>query len=48
MIDHMTRAMTLYTPPTPSSGHSVAEAESDPRRIDIDPNNPNRPMGATL
>jgi streptogramin lyase len=76
-IDHKTRAMTLYTPPTPSGGHysvivdkkngyiwvaehqvdkiarfdpkteewvefPLAEAESDTRRIDIDPNNPNR------
>jgi streptogramin lyase len=76
-IDHKTKAMTIYSPPTPSSGnysvivdkknnyiwvaqHQVdkiarfdpkteewvefplAEAESDPRRIDIDPANPNR------
>jgi streptogramin lyase len=76
-IDHKTRQMTLYTPPTPSGGnysvivdktnnyvwvsqHQVdmiarfdpkteewvefplPEAESDPRRIDIDPTNPNR------
>jgi virginiamycin B lyase len=76
-IDHKTRQMTIYTPPTPSGGnysvivdkknnyiwvsqHQVdmiarfdpkteewvefplPEAESDPRRIDIDPTNPNR------
>ena len=76
-IDHKTRQMTIYSPPTPSSGnysvivdkkngyiwvseHQVdkiarfdprteewvefplAEAESDPRRLDIDPNFPNR------
>jgi virginiamycin B lyase len=76
-VDHKTRAMTIYTPPTKVSGHysvvvdkkqgyvwvsehmvdkiarfdprteewvefPMAEAESDPRRIDIDPTNPNR------
>jgi streptogramin lyase/cytochrome c5 len=76
-IDHKTRQMTIYSPPTPTSGaYSVVvdkknnlvwvslqqadkiarfdprteewvefplpEAESDPRRIEIDPTNPNR------
>ena len=76
-VDHKTREMTIYTPPTKVSGHysvvvdkkqgyvwvsehmvdkvarfdprteewvefPMAEAESDPRRIDIDPTNPNR------
>jgi streptogramin lyase len=76
-IDHKTKQMTLYTPPTPTGGnysvivdkkngyiwcseHQVdkiarfdpkteewvefplPEAESDPRRLDIDPTNPNR------
>jgi streptogramin lyase len=76
-IDHKSKQMTIYTPPTPTGGnysvivdkknnfiwvseHQVdkiarfdpkteewvefplAEAESDPRRIDIDPTNPNR------
>jgi streptogramin lyase len=76
-VDHKTRAMTLYTPPTATGGHysvvvdkkqgyiwvsehqvdkiarfdprteewvefPLADAESDPRRIDIDPTNPNR------
>jgi streptogramin lyase/cytochrome c5 len=76
-VDHKTREMTIFSPPTPNGGnysvvvdkknnyiwvslHQVdmiarfdpktkewvefplAEAESDPRRIDIDPTNPNR------
>ena len=76
-IDHKTKQMTIYSPPTPTGGnysvivdkknnfiwvseHQVdkvarfdpkteewvefplPEAESDPRRIDIDPTNPNR------
>ena len=76
-IDHKTKQMTIYSPPTPNGGnysvvvdkknnyiwvsqHQVdmiarfdpkteewvefplPEAESDPRRIDIDPTNPNR------
>src|SRR5438477_5273059 len=76
-IDHKTRQMTIYSPPTQVGGHysvvvdkkqgyiwvsehqvdkiarfdprteewvefPMAEAESDPRRIDIDPTNPNR------
>ena len=76
-IDHKTKQMTIFSPPTPTAGnysvvvdkkqgyiwsaqHQVdkiarfdpktlewvefpmAEAESDPRRIDIDPTNPNR------
>ena len=76
-IDHKTRQMTIYSPPTPNGGaysvvvdkkndlvwvseHKVdkiarfnpkteewvefplPEAQSDPRRIDIDPTNPNR------
>jgi virginiamycin B lyase len=76
-VDHQSRRMTLYTPPTPTSGNysvvvdkknnfiwvsehqadkiarfdpkteewvefPLPEAESDPRRIDIDPTNPNR------
>ena len=76
-IDHKTKQMTLYTPPSNNGGHysvivdkkqgyiwvsqhtvdmiarfdprteewvefPLAEAESDPRRIDIDPTNPNR------
>jgi virginiamycin B lyase len=76
-INHVTRQMTIYSPPTPTGGnysvivdkknnfiwvseHEVdkiarfdpkteewvefplPEAESDPRRIDIDPTNPNR------
>ncbi len=76
-VDHKTKQMTLYTPPTPTGGHysvivdkknnyiwvsehqvdkiarfdpktqewvefPLPEAESDPRRIDIDPTNPNR------
>jgi len=76
-VDHKTKQMTLYTPPTATGGHysvvvdkkqgyvwvsehqvdkiarfdprteewvefPLAEAESDPRRIDIDPTNPNR------
>jgi streptogramin lyase/mono/diheme cytochrome c family protein len=76
-VDHKTKQMTIYTPPTPTGGnysvvvdkknnyiwvsqHQVdmiarfdpkteewvefplPEAESDPRRIDIDPTNPNR------
>ncbi len=76
-VDHKTKQMTLYTPPTPTGGHysvvvdkkqgyvwvsehqvdkiarfdprteewvefPLAQAESDPRRIDIDPTNPNR------
>jgi len=76
-IDHKTKQMTLYTPPSNRGGHysvivdkkqgyiwvsehtvdaiarfdpkteewvefPLADAESDPRRIDIDPTNPNR------
>jgi streptogramin lyase len=76
-VDHKTKQMTLYTPPTTTGGHysvivdkqqgyiwvsehqvdkiarfdpkteewvefPLPEAESDPRRIDIDPTNPNR------
>ena len=76
-VDHKTRQMTIYSPPTQVGGHysvvvdkkqgyiwvsehqvdkiarfdprteewvefPMAEAESDPRRIDIDPTNPNR------
>ena len=76
-VDHKTKEMTLYTPPTATGGHysvvvdkkqgyvwvsehqvdkiarfdprteewvefPLAQAESDPRRIDIDPTNPNR------
>ena len=76
-VDHKTKQMTIYSPPTPASGaYSVVvdkknnlvwvslqqvdkiarfdpkteewvefplpEAESDPRRIEIDPTNPNR------
>ena len=76
-VDHKTKEMTIYSPPTPTGGnysvivdkknnyvwvsqHQVdmiarfdpktqewiefplPEAESDPRRIDIDPTNPNR------
>jgi streptogramin lyase/mono/diheme cytochrome c family protein len=76
-VDHKTKQMTIYSPPTPTSGaYSVVvdkksnlvwvslqqvdkivrfdpkteewvefplpEAESDPRRIEIDPTNPNR------
>ena len=76
-IDHKTKQMTLYTPPSNNGGHysvivdkkggyiwvsehqvdaiarfdprteewvefPLAEAESDPRRIDLDPTNPNR------
>jgi virginiamycin B lyase len=76
-VDHKTKQMTLYTPPTSTGGHysvivdkkqgyvwvsehqvdkiarfdpktgewvefPLPEAESDPRRIDIDPTNPNR------
>jgi streptogramin lyase/mono/diheme cytochrome c family protein len=76
-VDHKTRKMTIYSPPTPTSGaysvvvdkknylvwvseqqvdriarfdpkteewveFSLPEAETDPRRIEIDPTNPNR------
>src|SRR5262249_17132696 len=76
-IDHNTREMTIFSPPSDHAGNysvvvakkttnicvslhqfdktggldaktkewvefSLAEAESDPRRIDVDPTNPNR------